>query len=170
MIVFNELLQLIIKLGIKSFHCWKIVIFLIWKGQDLRSLCLDKKLKKITFVIGPETLGRWDSPEMEPLGLLSLGLDLNGVILWDTPEARVNCSLNSTFVRPLAKYTKIWLVISQQKNWKYILCMQILVLKTIYVPKTWKSNQSWWTKNKSNIFKWNQFMQKYDVKWRYDYF
>ena len=29
-------------------------------------------------------------------------LDLKGVIDWDTPEASVNCSLNSTLVRPFA--------------------------------------------------------------------
>ena len=57
--------------------------------------------------MGPETLCRCaDSPDMEPLGLLSLGFDLNGVILCDTPDARVNCSLSSTLVRPLAKHKK----------------------------------------------------------------
>jgi len=35
----------------------------------------------LILVIGPETLGRCDSPEIEPLGLLSLGFDLNGVML-----------------------------------------------------------------------------------------
>ena len=44
------------------------------------------------------------SPDTEEVGeLASRGaLDLNGVIDWETPEARVNCSLSSTLVRPLA--------------------------------------------------------------------
>ena len=53
-------------------------------------------------------LGRCaESPDIDPLGLLAVGFDLNGVILWDTPEARVNCSLNSTLVRPLARYKNV---------------------------------------------------------------
>jgi hypothetical protein len=35
----------------------------------------------LILVIGPETLCRCDSPEIEPLGLLSLGFALNGVML-----------------------------------------------------------------------------------------
>ena len=50
-------------------------------------------------------LGRCpDWLETELLGLASaLDLDLKAVILWETPEARVNCSRSSTLVRPLAK-------------------------------------------------------------------
>ena len=50
-------------------------------------------------------LGRCpDWPETELLGLVSeaLGLDLKPVMLCETPGARVNCSRNSTLVRPLA--------------------------------------------------------------------
>ena len=44
------------------------------------------------------------SPETEDVGDAWAGgaLDLKGVIDWDTPEASVNCSLNSTLVRPFA--------------------------------------------------------------------
>ena len=44
------------------------------------------------------------SPETEDVGDDWVGgaLDLKGVIDWETPEARVNCSLSSTLVRPLA--------------------------------------------------------------------
>lgn len=59
-----------------------------------------------TLVIGPDILGRCpDCPETELLGLVSValeGLALKAVILCETPEAKVNCSRNSTFVRPLA--------------------------------------------------------------------
>ena len=45
------------------------------------------------------------SPDTEEVGdsSLPLGLDLKGVMDWDTPEARVNCSLSSTLVLPLAE-------------------------------------------------------------------
>jgi len=45
------------------------------------------------------------SPDTEEVGEACAGgaLDLKGVIDWETPEARVNCSLNSTFVRPFAR-------------------------------------------------------------------
>ena len=57
----------------------------------------------LTFVMGP-----WPflvSPDTEEVGdsSLPLGLDLKGVMDWDTPEARVNCSLSSTLVLPLAE-------------------------------------------------------------------
>ena len=42
------------------------------------------------------------SPETEEVGLSLGALDLKGVIDWETPEARVNCSRSSTLVRPLA--------------------------------------------------------------------
>ena len=42
------------------------------------------------------------SPETEDVGLSLGAFDLNGVIDWETPEARVNCSRSSTLVRPLA--------------------------------------------------------------------
>lgn len=60
---------------------------------------------RLTLVIGPTVVNLWtDFPEEEISGLGSLkkGFDLNGVMLCETPVARVNCSLNSTFVRPLA--------------------------------------------------------------------
>ena len=64
----------------------------------------------LTFVIGPETLGRcWlELPETEASGLgpLKDGLDLNGVMLWETPAAKVNCSRSSTLVRPLAVWAE----------------------------------------------------------------
>lgn len=41
-------------------------------------------------------------PDWLDTELLGLGLDLNGVMLCDTPSARMNCSRNSTLVRPLA--------------------------------------------------------------------
>ncbi len=56
----------------------------------------------LILVIGPETLGRCPCPEIELPGL-DWARDLNGVIDWETPEARVNCSLSSTFVRPFAR-------------------------------------------------------------------
>ena len=45
------------------------------------------------------------SPDTDEVGdsSLPLGLDLKGVMDWDTPEARVNCSLSSTLVLPLAE-------------------------------------------------------------------
>ena len=48
------------------------------------------------------------SPETEEVGDSSLprGLDLKGVMDWETPEARVNCSLSSTLVLPLAATNK----------------------------------------------------------------
>ena len=42
------------------------------------------------------------SPETEDVGLSLGAFDLNGVMDWETPEARVNCSRSSTLVRPLA--------------------------------------------------------------------
>ncbi len=43
------------------------------------------------------------SPDMEEVGeATGAAFDLKGVMDWDTPEARVNCSLSSTLVRPLA--------------------------------------------------------------------
>ena len=53
-------------------------------------------------------MGPWApflSPDTEEVGdspRSPRGFDLNGVMDWETPEARVNCSLNSTLVRPLA--------------------------------------------------------------------
>lgn len=50
-------------------------------------------------------LGRWpELPETEASGLgpLKEGFDLKGVMLCETPAARVNCSRSSTLVRPLA--------------------------------------------------------------------
>ena len=41
-------------------------------------------------------------PDWLETELLGLGLALNGAMLWDTPSARMNCSRNSTLVRPLA--------------------------------------------------------------------
>ena len=57
----------------------------------------------LTLVMGPE-VGRplRPSPEMEEVGEAAGALDLKGVMDWETPEARVNCSLSSTLVRPLA--------------------------------------------------------------------
>ena len=49
------------------------------------------------FLVSPDTEEVGDSP------LSPRGLDLNGVMDWDTPEARVNCSLSSTLVLPLAR-------------------------------------------------------------------
>ena len=43
------------------------------------------------------------SPETDDVGEACCGaFDLKGVIDWDTPDAKVNCSLNSTLVRPFA--------------------------------------------------------------------
>lgn len=62
--------------------------------------------------MGP-ALGRdWDRcwagvPDWLDTELLGLGLDLNGVMLWDTPSARMNCSRNSTLVRPLAIWVQV---------------------------------------------------------------
>lgn len=58
-----------------------------------------------TFVMGPETLGLCPCPEMEPLGDCAVR-DLKGVMLWETPDASVNCSRSSTLVRPLAAKTR----------------------------------------------------------------
>ena len=55
-------------------------------------------------VIGPWAPFLW-SPETEEVGdspRSPRGFDLNGVMDWETPEARVNCSRSSTLVRPLA--------------------------------------------------------------------
>ena len=63
-------------------------------------------------------LGRCpDWPETELLGLVSeaLGLDLKPVMLCETPGARVNCSRNSTLVRPLAGNAMGW-VFSKRKT------------------------------------------------------
>ena len=54
--------------------------------------------------MGPEMLGLCPWPEMDPDGDCAV-LDLNGVMDWETPEARVNCSRSSTLVRPLAANT-----------------------------------------------------------------
>jgi len=40
------------------------------------------------------------SPETEEVGLSLGAFDLKGVMDWETPEARVNCSRSSTLVRP----------------------------------------------------------------------
>ena len=45
------------------------------------------------------------SPETEEVGDSRGALDLKGVMDWETPEARVNCSRSSTLVRPLAAQT-----------------------------------------------------------------
>lgn len=62
----------------------------------------------LILVIGPDMLWRCpDCPETELFGLVSAaleGLDLKAVMLCETPEARVNCSRSSTFVRPLARH------------------------------------------------------------------
>ncbi len=66
-------------------------------------------LPELTFVMGPETLGRCpELPETEASGLgpLNDGLDLKGVMLWETPAARVNCSRSATLARPLAVWRK----------------------------------------------------------------
>jgi hypothetical protein len=54
-------------------------------------------------VIGPCIDPFLVSPDTEEVGLSRGAFDLNGVIDWETPEARVNCSLSSTLVRPLAE-------------------------------------------------------------------
>jgi hypothetical protein len=53
--------------------------------------------------MGPE-VGRpfRPSPDMDEVGEAAGALDLKGVMDCETPEARVNCSLSSTLVRPLA--------------------------------------------------------------------
>ena len=57
----------------------------------------------LTLVIGPDVgMPFLPSPDMEEVGEAAGALDLKGVMDWDTPEARVNCSLSSTLVRPLA--------------------------------------------------------------------
>ena len=65
----------------------------------------------LTLVMGPEMLCLCPCPETELPGLGSpapdCALDLNGVIDCETPEASVNCSRSSTFVRPLAAITRL---------------------------------------------------------------
>merc|ERR1719150_2611320 len=60
----------------------------------------------LILVMGPEMLCLCPCPETELPGLGSpapdCARDLNGVIDCDTPDASVNCSRSSTFVRPLA--------------------------------------------------------------------
>lgn len=45
------------------------------------------------------------SPETEEVGDSRGAFDLKGVMDWETPEARVNCSRSSTLVRPFAEHT-----------------------------------------------------------------
>ena len=59
----------------------------------------------LTLVMGPCMPPFLVSPDTELVGespRSPRGLDLKGVMDWDTPEARVNCSLSSTLVLPLA--------------------------------------------------------------------
>ena len=69
--------------------------------------------------MGPDMLGLCGWPdwlETELLGLASaLVLVLNGVMLCDTPDANVNCSRSSTFVRPLAEIS-IKLALEKNQN------------------------------------------------------
>ena len=58
----------------------------------------------IPFLVSPDTELVGDSPRSPR------GLDLNGVMDWETPEARVNCSLNSTLVLPFAATNNTMLV------------------------------------------------------------
>jgi len=53
-----------------------------------------------TLVIGPTTR----SPG---LAFCINILDLKGVIAWETPSARTNCSRSSTLVRPLAEVLEV---------------------------------------------------------------
>ena len=80
----------------------------LWGGDLFTYFSKFKHTKMFTLVMGPDVLGlREPCPETELLGLSVFCcwdvLGLNDVILCDTPGARVNCSLNSTLVRPLAK-------------------------------------------------------------------
>ena len=59
----------------------------------------------LTFVIGP-VMPFLPSPDTELVGDSLGALVLNEVMAWLTPGARVNCSRNSTLVRPLAANTK----------------------------------------------------------------
>jgi hypothetical protein len=72
---------------------------------------------KLTLVIGPDMLGLWpEGPATDESGLGPLieAFDLNGAMLWETPEAKVNCSRSSTLVRPLADWAEKW------EKWKQV--------------------------------------------------
>ena len=58
--------------------------------------------KHPTLVMGPCMDPLRVSPETEDVGLSLGAFDLKGVMDWETPEARVNCSRSSTLVRPFA--------------------------------------------------------------------
>ncbi len=59
----------------------------------------------LTFVIGP-VMPFLPSPDTLLVGDSLGAFVLNEVMAWLTPGARVNCSRNSTLVRPLAANTK----------------------------------------------------------------
>jgi hypothetical protein len=63
----------------------------------------------LILVMGPADMLLRGPPDTEEPGLSAtegLSLVLKGVMDCETPEARVNCSLNSTLVRPFAAWGK----------------------------------------------------------------
>lgn len=89
--IWNQSLQFLIE--------WFLIFFFFYKWMNWRNF-KDQKWNnsktKFTFVIGPcELIGEPLCGDPETRGL-------KAAILWDTPSAKINCSLNSMFVRPLA--------------------------------------------------------------------
>jgi len=77
-----------------------IVLRRKWKERKKHKIIKGENVIK-TFVMGP-AVGR-DWADLFPLETeLPLGRDLKACIVWETPSARINCSRNSIFVRPLA--------------------------------------------------------------------
>lgn len=76
-----------------------------------------------TFVIGPWLLIGDDA--CEPVGFDPDDIDdrgLNAAILCDTPSAKMNCSRNSIFVRPLANVG-----VAEQWQWWWIFAIWVEV-------------------------------------------
>ena len=119
-----------------------------------------------TFVMGPVTPPFLPSPDTEDVGEAWGGaFVLKEVMAWLTPGARVNCSLSSTLVRPLAGKKKgHGLVFTQRKigtpeceAWKYICLNRSLKQKlNMYVQNhsciskhfkwSFKETFYWWTR------------------------
>ena len=71
--------------------------------------------------MGPETLCLCPETELPGLGSPAAeGLDLKAVMDCETPLARVNCSLSSTFVRPFAEKCVRVMLIFKTASWEKV--------------------------------------------------